>query len=66
MLVYLFRSNTMRYSHPMDPHVASGLTPDGCPKYLRLAKSFERQLRAGVLAWAIAFRRFASFATRTR
>ena len=49
MLVYLFRSNTMRYSHPMDPHVASGLTPDGCPKYLRLAKSFERQLRAGVL-----------------
>ena len=49
MLVYLFRRNTMRYSWPMEPHVASGLAPDGCPKYLRLAKSFERQLRAGVL-----------------
>ena len=49
MLVYLFWCNAMRYSCPMEPHVASGLTPDGCPKYLRLAKSFERQLRAGVL-----------------
>lgn len=28
---------------------APGLLPDGCPKYLRLAKSFERQLKAGVL-----------------
>jgi DNA-binding transcriptional MocR family regulator len=27
----------------------SGSLPDGCPKYLRLAKNFERQLRAGVL-----------------
>lgn len=31
------------------PQVAPGFAPDGCPKYLRLAKSFERQLRAGVL-----------------
>jgi DNA-binding transcriptional MocR family regulator len=33
----------------MDLGVTSGLTPDCCPKYLRLAKNFERQLRAGVL-----------------
>ena len=33
----------------MEAQAAAGLTPDGCPKYLRLAKSFERQLRAGVL-----------------
>ena len=48
MLVYLLRERTVRYSWRMEP-LASGLTPDGCPKYLRLAKSFERQLRAGVL-----------------
>lgn len=31
------------------PAAATGPLPDGCPKYLRLAKNFERQLRAGVL-----------------
>ncbi len=33
----------------MHVDAAPGLTPDGCPKYLQLAKNFERQLRAGVL-----------------
>jgi DNA-binding transcriptional MocR family regulator len=28
---------------------ALNVLPEGCPKYLRLAKNFERQLRAGVL-----------------
>jgi DNA-binding transcriptional MocR family regulator len=32
----------------MEPDPAP-FAPDGCPKYLRLAKSFERQLRNGVL-----------------
>jgi DNA-binding transcriptional MocR family regulator len=30
-------------------HDAAAATPKGCPKYLKLAKSFERQLRSGVL-----------------
>ncbi len=49
MLVYLFRKDSVRYSCGMEVNAGSGLTPEGCPKYLRLAKSFERQLRAGVL-----------------
>ena len=33
----------------MDAVPASASPPDGCPKYLKLAKSFERQMKAGVL-----------------
>jgi DNA-binding transcriptional MocR family regulator len=33
----------------MDAPTPASLLPDGCPKYLRLAKSFERQMKAGVL-----------------
>lgn len=34
---------------PQARPAVSERAPDGCPKYLRLAKSFEHQLRAGVL-----------------
>ena len=33
----------------MQPDPQDRLTPSGCPKYLRLAKGFERQLKTGVL-----------------
>jgi DNA-binding transcriptional MocR family regulator len=33
----------------MDANPARSVIADGCPKYLALAKNFERQLRAGVL-----------------
>ena len=33
----------------MDANPARAVIADGCPKYLALAKNFERQLRAGVL-----------------
>jgi DNA-binding transcriptional MocR family regulator len=33
----------------MEPNPLDSSLPDGCPKYLKLAKGFERQLRAGVL-----------------
>ncbi len=33
----------------MNPQAAADAAPQRCPKYLKLAKGFERQLRAGVL-----------------
>ena len=46
--MYLSSRVPLRYSCAMDGPVAAA-PPEGCPKYLKLAKSFERQLRAGVL-----------------
>ncbi len=51
---------------PMDANPARSAIADGCPKYLALAKNFERQLRAGVLKVGDRLPSIRQFATRTR